>query len=49
MQLAIITWKKKEQMTNNIQNNHYLLQCMVIRELLFNDDADIYVISKIAT
>ena len=36
-------------MTNNIQNNHYLLQCMVIGELLFNDDSDIYVISKIAT
>ena len=26
-------------MTNDIQNNHYFLQGMVISELLFNDDS----------
>ena len=38
MQLATIKKKKKEQLTNNIQNNHFS-QCVVTGELLFNDDS----------
>ena len=37
MQLAIII--KKYELANNIQNNHYFLQCMIIDEFLLNDDS----------